>query len=190
MSNLSLISLITNNQNIDEQVFIRKVKQAKEDKKVLVNAASSYSQKYEKEITEGTKQKQLLLEDGLKSGLSEEDAEKRIGRFLPTKSTPILNFLYFILRETEEADRGLDILRKEYNNRFGHLYHDNLSDNNKTPTFSNYLFESVEHEIFKKLKKLKSLSKSQNLKEATLAFAKCRQLCDKYGLDYDKIPSY
>jgi hypothetical protein len=44
------------------------------------------------------------------------------------------------------------------------------------------------HETFVKIKKLKALSQSDNENEAAAAFIKCRELCKKYGLEYDKIP--
>lgn len=51
-----------------------------------------------------------------------------------------------------------------------------------------FLYGNLTLEQFDVLKKLKALAQSDNISEATLAFKKCRELCAKYDLDFDKIP--
>jgi len=53
-----------------------------------------------------------------------------------------------------------------------------------------YLYADLTLEQFDVLKKLKSLTQSPNVNEATLAFRKGKELCTKYGLEWDKIPCY
>jgi hypothetical protein len=189
MDKLELITLLKSDPALSER-FIKKVQQVKQDKKDLANAAHTYSKLYENEILEGTKKKQLLLSEGRRKGLSDDDIEQNIG-FIPTIHTPILNFLYFILRESDEADRELNATRKQYDQQYGHLLHEEAKTNNikKTPTMEEFIYGNMTHDTYQKIKRLKALSKSDNLDEATLAFKKCRELCTKYHLDYDRIPA-
>ena len=53
-----------------------------------------------------------------------------------------------------------------------------------------YLYADLTLEQFDVLKKLKALTQSPNVPEATLAFRKGKELCAKYGLEWDKIPCY
>lgn len=191
-SELSLISILNRDADLTKKLE-RLTQEVKEDKLNLIEAAEEYNREYEAEVIEGTKKKQKLLTDGYSRGMSKDDAEKYAyqGGFLPSIQIPILNFLYFLLRETEEIDREMEVKRVEYNKMYGHLQEpdDILSENiEKPPEMFEYLYANMTLETFNKLKKLKSLTKSNNIKEATLAFKKCRELCDKYGLDYEKIP--
>lgn len=189
MSEYSLVSILRNDPDFAKALH-KRTEVAKKDKETLVKAAETYSSRYEEEIIEGTKQAQKLISEGSSHGLTEEDVMKQLGRFLPTVRTPILNLLYFLLRESEEVDREMYVLREQYNQQFGHL-EDNepLSENIvDPPDMQEYLYGNMTHETFKKIKKLKALTKSPNIEEATLAFQKCRELCSKYSLEYDKIP--
>lgn len=104
MSSLSLISIMREDPDFGKRIT-KKVQEIKQDKENLVNIADEYGHKYQQEILEGTKKRQLLLESGAARGLSETEAMAEFGKFVPTVYTPILNFLFFMLRETEDGDR-------------------------------------------------------------------------------------
>jgi hypothetical protein len=107
----------------------KKVQEVKQDKQNILHAADEYGKRYEEEIIEGTKQRQLLLENGARRGLSEAQVMSEYGRFVPTVYTPILNFLYFMLRETEKEDSAKYRRRDAINEaliRAGQLSHDDV----------------------------------------------------------------
>lgn len=107
----------------------KKVQEVKQDKQHLSHAADEYSKRYEQEILEGTRKRQLLLENGATRGLSEAEVMQEYGRFVPTVYTPILNLLYFMLRETEDVDREKYRRRDAINEalvKAGQLDHDNV----------------------------------------------------------------
>lgn len=83
----------------------KKVEEIKQDKKNLLEVADEYGKRNQEEILEGTRKRQLLLTEGAARGLSEEEIMREHGKFIPTVYTPILNLLYFMLRETEDKDR-------------------------------------------------------------------------------------
>ena len=165
----------------------------------LKKSAVSYNSTYGNEIEEGTEKKKLLIENGLKSGktLNEIDFGSV---YIPAKDTPILNYLYFscrdnpevsktlmdVLREDKDIGKDVDVLRDQLNRETGHLY-ENDSDTSQ-PGMGQFLYGDVTLEMFDKIKKLKSLSKSPNEKEAFFAYRKCLELCNKYKLEFDKIP--
>lgn len=93
----------------------KKVQEIKEDKANLLCAADDYGQKYQQEILEGTERRALLLTEGAARGKSEEDIMAEYGKFVPTVYTPILNLLYFMLRESEGGDRKLYERRNQIN---------------------------------------------------------------------------
>ena len=92
--------------------------------------------RYKDEVIEGTKKRQLLISEGASRGLSEEESLRANNRFIPTIYTPIMNLLYFMLRETEKEDaeryRQRDLI-DEALVKAGQLSHDEiereLSDN-------------------------------------------------------------
>lgn len=203
MSNLSLLAIMRNDPDYAERLR-KRIVEVRKDKEGLLSAADIVAQQHAKEIEEGTRKKQLLLTEGEKRGLGEEDVMRAYGRFLPTKHTPILNLLYFILRE--DAAPAFEELRREFFEKFGHEY-DGLSRNEleekygreehlepvddnveEPPTMDEFIYGNLTHDMFKKIKKLKALSRSPNEKEAYLAYRACLKLCDKYGLEFDKIP--
>jgi hypothetical protein len=105
----------------------KKVQEIKHDKENLLQVADEYGQKYQQEIIDGTKKRQRLLENGASRGLTEAEVMGEYGRFVPTVYTPILNFLYFMLRETEDVDRGKYRQRDAINEalvKAGQLSHD------------------------------------------------------------------
>jgi hypothetical protein len=184
---------ILNNRIIDQ------VKKVKKTRQGLTDVANNYNEKYKKRIDEGTKQQQLLLEDGKRHGLTEAEVVQKHG-FIPTVYTPILNFLHFLMYEYKDEDslrekKMSQIMfgnkgrsRKEYDNEVGRLLHENIEREN-VPGMETFIYGNMTHDEFKKVKKLKALSRSDNENEAFLAYSTCIKLCKKYGLEFDKIPS-
>jgi len=192
MNEMSLMEILKgSNSELAEKMKVL-TSELKQDKQHLVKAADDYSSKYSEEIQEGTKKKQLLLSEGKGRGMSAEDAEKYAykGGFLPTVQTPILNMLYFLLREADEIDRSFNVKRKEYEQKYGHLTENYEPTENveEPPTMETFIYGNITMDAFNKLKKLKTLSHSPNEQEAFLAYRKCNELCRRYELDFDKIP--
>jgi len=188
------------------------------DKQSLINASAQYSEKYQKEIEEGTKTYNKLLGEGKVSG--HEGNPELGGKFMPTKYTPILNFLFFSLRDEDVAPKKTQAeIVSEYlkqftdagleKNELVDLYIDGLisklpdgyddeevdfddvinEENTNDPAeMDTFIYGNLTHNEFKKLKKLKALSQSSNEQEAFLAYRKCLELCKKWNLEFDKIP--
>jgi hypothetical protein len=173
----------------DNERLAKKIEEVKKDKQGLTNAASSYNVKYQREIEEGTKKAQLLIEDGKRRGLKEEDIFR--GSFMPTVRTPILNFLYFMLRE-ENVDAGFEESRQKYNKQYGHLQDEYVAEDTDNlqapPEMETFIYGNMTRDQFVKIKKLKALSRSSNENEAFIAYRMCLELCERYGLEMDKIP--
>jgi hypothetical protein len=171
------------------------------------------------------------------------------GRFVPARQTPILNLLYFMLRESEDDDRygkrhyerrdqmnetiiktGKASIMETYDNpNFSEMSEseaEQILDEFLDRSFASpssperkavnsqfndekqyrpkedvvtlkepenmveYLYSDLTLEQFDVLKKLKALTQSPNLHEATLAFKKGKELCQKYELNWEKIPCY
>jgi hypothetical protein len=214
MKEYSLVSIINNNAELSK-ALAKKIESIKNDKEKLLESAKEVSETYHDEITEGTKKKALLLSNGQSRGFTEEEIMKEHGRFIPTVRTPILNLLYYILRESKQdmervqrfchdlnkqkgfidADiqdvENVDLLLENYNKCYGHLKDDDsISDNTNNgdmPEMEKYLFENCDYDAFCKIKKLKSLMQSPHEGESLSAYKKCRELCDKYHLDFEKI---
>ena len=167
--------------------------------KNLRDAADSYNSKYRSEIDVGSEKKKILIENGLRSGKSINDIDMG-AVYIPAKDTPILNYLYFsmrddpqttktlldVLREDKDIGKDVDKLREQLNKESGHLYEDDAKT--AQPGMGTFLYGDVTLEMFDKIKKLKALSKSPNDQEAFLAYRKCIGLCTKYKLEFDKIP--
>jgi hypothetical protein len=175
----------------DNERFSKKIEEVKKDKQGILNAANDYNNRFRNEIDEGTKKRRLLIEDGERRGLKEEDIMSQVGYFVPCRQTPILNFLYFMLRE-ENIDIGLEENRKKFNIEFGHLeddYEYKKSGNVEEPEeMDTFIYGNMSHDMFKKIKKLKALSRSVNENEAFIAYRMCLELCERFGLEFDKIP--
>jgi len=203
MSNLSLLAIMRDDPEYAKRLQ-QQTEEVKRSKMGLLAAAEKVAHEHKAEIEEGTRRKQLLLSEGEKRGLDEEEAMKAYGRFLPTKHTPILNLLYFILKE--EATPAWNELRKEFLEKFGYEYdglskeeletkygkeeHTESVDDNveDPPTMESFIYGEMTHDVFKKIKKLKALSRGGTEKEAFLVYRACLKLCDRYGLNFDKIP--
>ncbi len=245
---LSLVSLMRDDPGFGRRIS-KKVEEIKADKKNLSDIARTYESKYKQEILEGTELRNRLLTEGTKQGLSEEQILGSLGRFVPCVRTPILNLLYFMLRESEgdsyygrshyeRRDQMNESLVKSGKASIEETYHNTnfsdmseaeaerildefLDDSFASPASPHrkalnaafdaekwsrpkeedvrlkdpenmveYLYADLTLEQFDVLKKLKSLTQSPNVNEATLAFRKGKELCAKYGLEWDKIPCY
>jgi len=201
VGNTSLMQLIKDSEKED---FIKRMEHKKvavrKDKTNLINAAKEYEGKYEKVINEGTEKRKLLIEDGKRRGLTEEQVVGTLQKFIPSRSTPILNMLYFLmyeykditndiqfLREDKDVGRDFEDLQKMLNENYGGLTEKDVDQN--IPDVLEYVYDKVTLDIFNTVKKLKSLCESSNENEAARAFIKCRDLCKKYNLDFSRIPS-
>lgn len=207
MNDLSLLHIMTADPNMAERLTkgISEIKKTKE--KILV-AAEQTNIEYAKEIKEGTRRKQLLIEYGKKGGKTESEILAEYGKFLPTVQTPILNFLHFLLRDGEQKDwlkihkeinesvdqKNEDIVKvlstQELDRLCEHLVHEDekYAAVVEPKEFDYYVYGNLTHAMFVKIKKLKALSTSDNQNEAFLAYQLCHKLCKKYGLEFDKIP--
>lgn len=244
MNNLSLISIMKSDPEFGRRIS-KKVEEIKQDKKNLSDIANIYSEQYKEEIAEGTEYRAKLLTEGKSRGLSEDEIMRSYGRFLPQISTPILNLLYFLLRESDndpkygqthyekrnkinefmvsnkqmeytedytseltekDAEKLMNEFidntfnplstnaRKQINSRFDEEKNTRSEEDItklKDPVkMEEYLYSNLTLDQFEILKKLKALTQSQNVNEATLAFKKGKELCEKYELDWERIPCY
>lgn len=185
-------------------------KEVKQNKAHLMANAAEYAEIYHKEIEEGTKKRQLLLEYGKKHGKDEPAVLAEYGKFIPSRGTPIMNFIYFLMRDGNHPDwvgiyKKLDsdyghvdtkksnvVSEEELEQIYGMLVHEEEQYINvKEPKNSDYyIYGNMTHDMFVKIKKLKTLSRSDNEHEATVAYRLAIKLCKKYGLEFDKIPCF
>ena len=190
----------------DEALAARLIKTKKEiehSRGSLLTAAQQYTNKYQEEVNEGTKKMQLLLTEGRRRGLTDEEIVAENGKFYPTVRTPILNLLFFLSRENPDAANEVrfnrihnesnlnhDSLRDQHNRQYGsERYADDIGNvSKKTPEMDAFIYGSLTADEFQKLKKLKALSRSKNKNEAFAAYTKCIALCEKYKLNFDLIP--
>jgi len=198
----SLISILNSTDGDFVNRMAQKKKDVEKDKAGIMSAAQQYARKYEKEINEGTEKRKLLIENGIKKGLTPEEALKNLSVFIPDKKTPILNMLHFLLHEYDGASDQLQMLREDkdknvdfdqlktaLNEKFGGLSIDDIEQD--IPEILEYVYENVTSEIFKKVKKLKTLATDKpKTPEQYAAYGKAMELCQKYNLEYDKLPSY
>ena len=181
------------------KMFAKKAVEVKKNKDDLVSAAKSYEGKYKCEIEEGTKKRQLMLAEGESRGLKEHEIFKDNQIFIPTQQTPILNYLYFLLREekdmdasikvlraAEDLDKELSVLKEEFDRKYSHEIHAHET-NEAVPNMVSYIYGNIGDDTMATLKKLKTMAMSDNEKEAFVAFRKGRELAQKYKLDWDKI---
>lgn len=127
---LSLISIMREDPDFGKRMS-KKFEDIKKDKQNLLNIADEYGSKYRDEILEGTEQKAKLLTEGKARGLTEDQVMSAYGKFVPTVYTPILNFLYFTLRETEKFDKDKYRKRDAINEaliKAKQLSHDDVED--------------------------------------------------------------
>lgn len=190
-------------------------KEVEESKKHLMTNAAEYAEIYHREIEEGTKKRQLLLTMGEKEGKSEEQVLREYGKFIPSKSTPVLNFLFFLMRDGDHPDwMGIhkkmvgecghtnhEITRQgaqavtedDLDKIFGILVHEDEKYANvqEPQDMDHMIYGNLSHDLFMKVKKLKTLAaNSPNENEASIARKLCLRLCKKFNLDFSKIPVY
>lgn len=193
---MSLIQLLKSDDNFQKRLAA-KVGNVKEDKGKILSSATSYAKKYEKEILEGEQLKRNLLTDGSRLGKSESEVMESYGRFCPALNTPILNWLYFLLRESGDDEvfgNGRYATRDIQDTELRHLLIENVTQHSEnikeTPSIDELIYGNLTIEQFSTVKKLKKLAiHNSNSAEAASAFIKCRELCEKYSLDFDKVPS-
>jgi hypothetical protein len=195
-SNITSFSLDRLRDNPDfAKIFAKKAADVRKDKAGLVEAAKGYQEKYKTQIDEGTTRRQLMLEDGQRRGLKEAEIFQDNQLFIPTRQTPILNFLYFLLTESIQHDptvRELYLLKEEYERKYPEAEHE-LNESGlskeKLPEMVSYVYQGIDDaDTFATAKKLKTMAMSDNEKEAFVAFRKGRELCKKFGLEWEKIP--
>lgn len=98
------------------------------------------------------------------------------------------------------SSKDIDIIteqvKERHNKKFSHIDHSGLdskgelqSDIDDSPEMMTYLYGNLTLDMFNKLKKLKALTKSPNEHEAFRAYRACVKMCDKYNLEFDKIPA-
>lgn len=184
-----LVTLIKDTPDYSRRV--KKVRRKiREDKKKVLSIAEEYNERYSTEIAEGTKKRQLLLTEGQQQGLTEKEAEDRIRSqqgFIPTVSTPVLNWLFFFMNEYRNSSQELQ--RKQLNEQVGHLEHEEVTVMENTPEMFEFLYGNITMKQFTRLKKLKALSRSPNENEAFTAYRMCMKLCKKFKVDFDRIPA-
>jgi len=182
-------------------LFAKKAEGIRKNKADLLEVANTYQKKYKREIDEGTRKRHLMLTEGKSKGLSEEDIFKTNQIFIPTDKTPILNYLYFllcedndhsaaikVLRAAEDLDKDLAVLKEEFEKKYGGAVHKDHETPEEVPNVVSFIYGKIGDDTMATLKKLKTLAMSENEAEAFVAFRKCKILCDKYSLDFDKIP--
>ena len=103
MSNLSLMSIMREDPGFGQRLE-KKAQAIKEDKQHLLSVADKYGEQYQEEIIRGTELRAKLLTEGAAKGMTEAEVMESHGKFMPTVYTPILNLLYFLLRESEKQD--------------------------------------------------------------------------------------
>ena len=202
MSNNSL-SIFRSNPDLADRL-LKQINEVKKSKNSLLQSAETYnSGKYANEVQEGTKKLQLLLEDGKRKGLSEAEILGQQGSFCPSVRTPILNLLYFlmreypdvnnvnILREEKHQDKDDTELLNELNKAFGSDWHqDDEFDKSteKAPSMDSFIYGNLTNRQYLTIKKLKRLSQDQsNINESVAAYKACLLLCKKYGLEFSKV---
>jgi hypothetical protein len=209
--NMSLMAIMRDDPDMAKRLE-EGTKEVRQTKKHLMANAAEFTELYSKEIEEGTKKRQLLLEYGKQHGKGEAAVLMEYGKFIPSKETPIMNFLYFLMRDGNHPD-WLGIHQKlnetyghsekesvkqvaqamsedELDKIFGLLVHEDEKYVNvqEPDEVDRFIYGNMSHDMFVKIKKLKALSKSPNENEAFLAYRLALKLCNKYGLEFDKIP--
>jgi hypothetical protein len=84
-------------------------------------------------------------------------------------------------------DTELSVLKEEFDRKYGQEVHTEIPEPN-IPNVVSYIYGNIGDDTMATLKKLKTMAMSENEKEAFVAFRKCKTLCDKFHLDFDKIP--
>lgn len=170
-------------------LFKKKADEIRTAKVNLLSAAQEYQEKYSEEIKEGTEKRKLLIEEGARKGLKEEEVFKDYSVFIPNNRTPILNFLFFMLREHDYSPKDSKVICEQYEKEYGHIIEGVDSSEKNLPNMVSYVYCNIGDDTFATIKKLKTLSYSRNQAEADSAYRKCMDMCRKYNLEFDKIPT-
>ena len=171
------------------KLFAKKAEVIKIDKSNLLSAAKEYQNKYDKDINEGTEKRKMLLTDGEAKGLKPDEVFRDFTVFIPDKKTPILNYLYFLLREKDYSPADSKIICEKYEKEYGHIIEDVDKTATPLPGVVSYIYCNVSDDTFSTIKKLKTLAGSSNEAEGFAAYRKCIEMCKKYGLEFDKVPT-
>ena len=131
----------------------------------------------------------MLLEDGARRGVSADDVFKDFTVFIPAKNTPLLNYLFFLLRENDYSPAESKVICEKYEKEFGHVVEEKDPTAESLPNMVSFVYCNIGDETFATIKKLKTLADSANEQEALQAYKKCREMCKKYNLEYAKIPT-
>ena len=142
-----------------------------------------------------------MLTEGKAKGLKIDEIFQDNELFIPADDTPILNYLFFLLRETKfrdlpipilrqyaDANKDIQLLKEEYEKKYGAEVHKDHNTPEEVPNMVSFIYKNVGDDTMTTLKKLKTLSMSENEKEAFVAFRKGREMCVKYNLAWDQIP--
>lgn len=127
----------------------KKTEAIKVDKQNLLSIADEYSKIHQNEIKEGTELRNRLLTEGESRGLSEKEIMSSYGKFVPTIYTPVLNFLYFMLRE---SDNDMHYGKSLYAKR--DIINEQLIKNNLLEHDDKSITESSEDELLDSIQKL------------------------------------
>ena len=196
------LSVFKNNPNFAIRLQ-EQVAEIKKSHKNLTEAATNYTSKYQEEVNVGTQKMQLLISEGNRRGFTEEEVLKHQQNFCPTVRTPILNMIFFLMREhpdaaninfnrlAEDLNKNPNLLLTEQNNKYGSWQHGEAAEKtaDAAPEMDEFIYGNLTHAMFQKVKKLKALSRSSNKAEAFSAYTKCIELCKEYSLDFDKVPT-
>lgn len=186
---ISLVSLLKDNPDYMDRIH-EIANEVKKDKSKIASMAQKYNTRYETEINEGTRKRQIMIEQRVNSGKSLEEAERSIG-FIPSVYTPILNWLYFFMREENNPAR--ERIRAEQENEYKHLLHEQqeVDGMEKVPdVFVVLSGKNISYNLFKTMKKLKTLAtRNDNEHEAFQAYRACIKLCNEHDINFDKIPT-
>ena len=100
---MSLVTMLRENPDYINRIQ-EVAEEVKKDKTKILNMADKYNTKYKSEIDADTIKRQIMITEGVKSGKTEREAESTIG-FVPSVYTPIMNWLYFFMRENDDPKR-------------------------------------------------------------------------------------
>ena len=79
-------------------------------------------------------------------------------------------------------------LREELEKLHGSELHEVVAMAEALPNAKGFIYGKVGSEGFNVLKKLKTMASSKNEAEAFVAYRKCREICERIGVDFDKVP--
>jgi hypothetical protein len=118
--NYSLVEMMSEDEDIFQSLENAKA-ETKKSKKELSSNAADFNKKYEDEIKESTRKRQLMLESaGIEDGTSASEEMFRDNEtFMPTVQTPVLNFIHYLGKECDEMEDKMEVLREQYEQKFG-----------------------------------------------------------------------